>query len=263
MVVNVNMATVEQVRDIALRAGKVIMDIYKTDFAVAAKDDKSPVTEADRLADALIVKALREEITDRYPIVSEETFESTNPTDVGGTPFWLVDPLDGTREFINKRDEFTVNIALIDAGLPVLGVVHAPAIGATYWGSRNGAFAIEAGGAMRPIAVRKAPADGLSACVSRSHRSPEEGEFLKPLTIKEELSAGSSIKFCLVATGRCDLYPRFGRTMEWDTAAGNAVVRFAGGFVKTTDGRDLTYGKPGFENPHFIVKGDPLVANPR
>ena len=263
MVVNINLAMVEQVRDIALRAGKVIMDIYKTDFTVTAKGDNSPVTEADRLADALIVKALREDVTDRFPIVSEETFEATNPTAVAGTPFWLVDPLDGTREFINKRDEFTVNIALIDAGLPVFGVVHVPALGSTYWGSRNGAFAIEKGGPVHPIKVRKAPADGLASCVSRSHRSPEDGEFLKPLTIKEEISAGSSLKFCLVASGRCDLYPRFGRTMEWDTAAGNAVVRFAGGFVKKIDGGDLTYGKPGFENPHFIVKGDPLVANAR
>ncbi len=263
MVVNVSLATVEQVRDIALRAGKVIMDIYKTDFDVSAKSDKSPVTEADRQADALIVKALREEVTDRFPIVSEETFQADNPTDVTGMPFWLVDPLDGTREFINKREEFTVNIALIDAGLPVLGVVHAPAIGATYWGSRNGAFVIDNGGSAQAIKVRKAPAGGLTACVSRSHRSPDEGAFLKPLTIKEEISAGSSIKFCLVARGRCDLYPRFGRTMEWDTAAGHAVVRFAGGFVKKIDGSDLTYGKPGFENPHFIVKGDPLIANTR
>jgi 3'(2'), 5'-bisphosphate nucleotidase len=173
MVVNVNLAAAEQIRDIALRAGKVIMEIYKTDFDVTAKGDNSPVTEADRLADALIVKALREEVTDRFPIVSEETFESDNPPDVTGTPFWLVDPLDGTREFINKRDEFTVNIALIDAGIPVMGVVHAPAIGSTYWGSRNGAFAVENGGAVKPIKVRKAPADGLAACVSRSHRSPE------------------------------------------------------------------------------------------
>lgn len=253
MVVNINLAMVEQVRDIALRAGKVIMDIYKTDFTVTAKGDNSPVTEADRLADALIVKALREDVTDRFPIVSEETFEATNPTAVAGTPFWLVDPLDGTREFINKRDEFTVNIALIDAGRPVVGVVHAPAIGETYWANRAGAFAETPNAAAHAIGARRAPRDGLVALVSRSHPSPETQRYLATLNIKRRMEAGSSLKFCLIAAGRADIYPRFGRTMEWDTAAGHAVLRFAGGHVTDVNGDELLYGKPGLENPPFIA----------
>ena len=259
MVVNVTQTMVEQVRDIALRAGRTIMEVYNTDFAVEAKGDNSPVTEADRRADDLIVKAIREEITDAFPIVSEEAFQEGSALQVAQGPFWLVDPLDGTKQFVERRGEFTVNIALIDAGFPVLGIVHAPPTAATYWGSRNGAFAMTGGAPAQRIAVRKAPSTGLAVCVSRSHRTPQVDEYLKTFKVAEEISSGSSIKFCLVAAGRCDLYPRMGRTMEWDTAAGHAVVRFAGGSVDRLDGTPLTYGKVGFENPDFVVKGDPQI----
>ena len=239
---------------IAKRAGKAILTIYETDFEVAAKADSSPVTEADRAAEALILEELRG-IDGVHPIVSEEAFAGGDKPDVAGTPFWLVDPLDGTKEFIKRNGEFTVNIALVEDGSPMFGVVHAPVIDSTYWGSPHGAFAAVGEAEARPIACRAAPADGLTALVSRSHRTPEIDTFLGDFTIRDETSAGSSLKFCLVAAGQADLYPRLGRTMEWDTAAGHAVAHFAGGRVTTLDGSELTYGKPGFENPHFVVRG--------
>jgi 3'(2'), 5'-bisphosphate nucleotidase len=239
---------------IAKRAGKAILAIYETDFEVAAKADSSPVTEADEAAEALILEALPK-IDNAHPIVSEEAFAGGHEPDVAGTPFWLVDPLDGTKEFIKRNGEFTVNIALIEDGAPTFGVVHTPVTDATYWGSAHGAFMTIGGEDPRPIACRRAPADGLTALVSRSHRTPEIDTYLADFAIKDETSAGSSLKFCLVGAGQADLYPRLGRTMEWDTAAGHAVVRFAGGRVTTLDGADLIYGKPGFENPHFVVRG--------
>ena len=244
-----------QVRAIARRAGAAILEIYETDFAVEAKADASPVTEADRTAEDIIVGALGDELGQSFPIVSEEAFAGGASPDVAGTPFWLVDPLDGTKEFIKRNGEFTVNIALVADGRPLLGVVHAPALGATYWGSPDGAFCETEEGAPRRIACRAPPADGLVALVSRSHRTPEVDAFLADYAIKEESSAGSSLKFCLVAAGRADIYPRLGRTMEWDTAAGQALACFAGGGVTTLDGAALSYGKPGFENPHFVVRG--------
>jgi 3'(2'), 5'-bisphosphate nucleotidase len=163
--------------------------------------------------------------------------------------------LDGTKQFVSRRGEFTVNIALIEDGQPVLGIVHAPALDATYWGSPLGAFARTDGAEARPIACRPMPKKGLIAVASRSHRNAATDAFLARYDIAEAISSGSSIKFCLVACGKADLYPRTGRTMEWDTAAGHAVVRFAGGTVTELDGKALTYGKPGFENPHFVVRG--------
>ncbi|MCB2102665.1 MAG: 3'(2'),5'-bisphosphate nucleotidase CysQ [Rhodobacterales bacterium] len=242
--------------DIAKRAGEEIMAIYKTDFEVVSKADDSPVTLADQKAEAVILKAIREEVTDQIPIMAEEEVAAGRMPDVGQGPFFLVDPLDGTKQFVSKRGEFTVNIALIENGEPIFGVVHAPAINATYWGSRNGAFAETDGAKPRPIGVRKPGREGVVAVVSRSHRTSEVDDFLKDYKVKEEISSGSSIKFCLVATGRADIYPRMGRTMEWDTAAGHAVLKFAGGSVTRVDGTPLTYGKPGHDNPHFVAKGD-------
>jgi 3'(2'), 5'-bisphosphate nucleotidase len=246
---------VEQIRAIALLAGQEIMTIYNSDFAVDTKADASPVTEADRAAENLITPAIRA-VTDAWPVIAEEAAAAGEAPALDGGPFWLVDPLDGTKQFVSRRGEFTVNIGLIDDGVPVLGVVHAPAIGATYWGSPLGAFAETDGAPPRPITVRRQADDGLVVAVSRSHRNAELDDYLATLRIKEEITSGSSIKFCMVAAGRADLYPRIGRTMEWDTAAGHAVVRAAGGHVNTLDGRELTYGKPGFENPNFIVSGN-------
>ena len=255
MTPDISLRLIDQVRDIAVRAGREIMAVYNSDFQVDAKDDKSPVTEADRRAEALITEAIRGEVSDAFPIVGEEAVADGHIPNVSGDPFWLVDPLDGTKEFIGRRTEFTVNIALIELGLPVLGVVHLPATGDVYWGSRHGAFAVTDGSAPQTIGCRQAPAEGLIAIVSRSHRSPEIDEYLAPFKISKEISAGSSMKFCRVATGAADLYPRLGRTMEWDTAAGHAVLRFAGGSVRTLEGEELRYGKPEFENPHFVARG--------
>ena len=252
--VTVTPALVERVCALALGAGDEIMRIYEAGFEVDTKSDASPVTIADRAAEALITPALAD-IEPRFPVIAEEAFAAGNVPGLDGGPFWLVDPLDGTKQFITRRGEFTVNIALVEDGLPILGVVHAPAVGATYWGSRLGAFATLDGAPAAPIRVRPAPADGLVVAVSRSHRTPEVDAYLASLRVKEEITSGSSIKLCLIASGRADLYPRMGRTMEWDIAAGHAVVRFAGGRVETLDGTELTYGKPGFENPHFIASG--------
>jgi 3'(2'), 5'-bisphosphate nucleotidase len=251
--VNFGLDDIDRLRDIAERAGKEIMEVYNSDFDVETKDDASPVTAADKRAEVLITKEIKA-MTDAFPIVGEEAFSDGRAPAVGNEPFWLVDPLDGTKEFIKRNGEFTVNIALIEAGRPVVGIVHAPVLDATYWGSCNGAFATS-GGEAQPISARLAPTTGLVALVSRSHRTPEVDKFLAGHLIENEVSAGSSLKFCHLAAGRADLYPRLGRTMEWDTAAGHAVLRFAGGHVRTLKGGDLRYGKAGFENPHFVATG--------
>lgn len=255
MTVNIPLSLLDTLHLIALQAGDAIKDIYNTDFQVDTKDDASPVTEADRRAETLIIERIKADITDSWPIVGEEAFSAGIIPDVAGTPFWLVDPLDGTKEFVNRNGEFTVNIALIEAGRPVLGVVHAPAINQTYMGSPHGAFADLDGQGPKPIRCRPWPPTGLTALVSRNHKTPETEDFLSAYTIKNEISTGSSLKFCVVARGQADIYPRLGRTMEWDTAAGHAVLRAAGGTVTDLDGRELLYGKPGFENPHFVAKG--------
>ncbi len=252
---NISLDLLEQVGDIAKRAGQEILKVYETDFAVEEKSDSSPVTEADKVAEDLIIRTIRQEITDQYPIISEEAFADGNAPDVSGMPFWLVDPLDGTKEFISKNGEFTVNIALIDAGRPALGVIHAPVPGKTYWGASTGAFAQTGDQEERVIKCRQAPADGLVAMVSRSHKTPEVDTFLADYNVATETSTGSALKFCLIAEGSADIYPRLGRTMEWDTAAGHAVLNFAGGAVTGVDGNELNYGKPGFENPHFVARG--------
>ncbi|MDH3236635.1 MAG: 3'(2'),5'-bisphosphate nucleotidase CysQ, partial [Alphaproteobacteria bacterium] len=219
-------------------------------------DDYSPVTDADRDADAIIAAGLRALTPDIPVITEEEVADGLAPTRIG-TRFWLVDPLDGTREFIHHRDEFTVNIALIDAGAPVLGVVGVPARGILYASDGPGrATMCDDGGAHRPIAARTAPVDGISVTSSRSHANKDElAAFLKDKAVKETIVAGSSLKFCLIAEGKADLYPRFGPTMEWDTAAAHAVLAAAGGHVRTLDGIEFTYGKPGFRNPHFVASG--------
>ncbi len=252
---NISLDLLQQVGDIAKQAGREILKVYETDFAVEKKADSSPVTEADKSAETLIINAIRKDITDQYPIVSEEAFAGGDAPDISDTPFWLVDPLDGTKEFVSKNGEFTVNIAIIDGGRPALGVVHAPATGKTYWGASAGVFSQTGDEEERIVKCRQAPADGLVAMVSRSHKTPEVDTFLTDYTIATETSAGSALKFCLIADGSADIYPRLGRTMEWDTAAGHAILSFAGGTVTGVDGNELNYGKPGFENPHFVARG--------
>ena len=256
---NIGLDLLEQVGDIAKRAGQEIMKVYETDFQVEEKADSSPVTEADKRAEELILRSISMGITDKYPIIGEEAFASGDAPAIGEDPFWLVDPLDGTKEFVSRNGEFTVNIAIIDNGRPVMGVIHAPVSGQTYWGAATGVFAQTGDEDERVIACREAPADGLVAMVSRSHRGPNMETFLENYTIASETSAGSSFKFCRIAEGQADIYPRLGRTMEWDTAAGHAILNFAGGSITDLDGNPLQYRKPGFENPHFIAQG-PGVA---
>ncbi len=248
---------------IMLAAGAEIMRIYATDFAVVTKGDASPVTEADQKAEAIILAGLKH-IAPGIPIIAEEEAAAGRfPTTAGR--FFLVDPLDGTKEFISKNGEFTVNIALIEDGRPVLGAVYAPALGKIYWGS-VGAGAFMAGvadgviGIIRPILVRK-PKGGLIAVGSRSHGGAETQTYLEGYDVADFVAAGSSLKFCLIAEGVADIYPRMGRTMEWDTAAGDAVLRAAGGRVETLDGQPLQYGKRfqdtdgDYANPHFVAFG--------
>ena len=235
---------------LADRAGAVVLEHYRGDVTVRAKADASPVTAADEAAEAVILARLAE-LTPEIPTVA-----AGHVPDIDDGPFWLVDPLDGTKEFLSRNGEFTVNIALIQAREPVLGVVLAPARSQAWWGARTtGASARDAEGRTRAIAVRKRPADGLVAIASRSHRDAETQAFLDQAGVAECISAGSSLKFCLIAEGKADLYPRFGRTMEWDTAAGHAVLSAAGGRVTTRNGAPFLYRKPGFENPPFIARG--------
>jgi 3'(2'), 5'-bisphosphate nucleotidase len=242
---------------IAREAGDKTLEFYRTDLDVEKKEDKSPVTEADHAADAIIVPAL-EKLTPDIPVVSEERVEREGRApDISGGRFWLVDPLDGTREFINRRDEFTVNIGLIVDTRPVLGVLGVPAYDRLYAAAGPGtAVRYDGDGPAKPIQARKAPAEGIIVSASRSHANKEElDHYLADKTVTEYITAGSALKFCLVAEGRADLYPRFGTTMEWDTAAGHAIVNAAGGSVLMLDGKELRYAKPSFRNPHFLVRG--------
>lgn len=248
---------------IAERAGKTILAYYAEgeDIEVREKADSSPVTEADEAAEAIILEFLRN-LTPEIPVVSEESFEAGTVPDVSGGRFWLVDPLDGTKEFLNRNGEFTVNIALIEDGRPVAGVVHAPAMAMTWVGvaasegKPSRALFSQTDQPEMEIRVREAPEEGITVVASRRHGSGDELErYLAAYKVKDRVSAGSSVKLCLLASGRADLYPRFGRTMEWDTAAGHAVLAAAGGRVETAEGAPLTYAKPGFENPYFIAKG--------
>jgi 3'(2'), 5'-bisphosphate nucleotidase len=253
-------------RQLALSAGEAILRIYaKPPGEVRYKADASPVTEADEEASKVILAGLSA-VLPGVPVVCEETESSENASRVGAR-FVLVDPLDGTKEFISKNGEFTVNIALIEDGLSVAGVVYAPAIQRLFYGWRDShgpghAFEERAGSPRRPIQVRRPGAEGLVVVASRSHRDASTDEYLKPLCVKAFTSAGSSLKFCMVATGEADLYPRLGRTMEWDTAAGQAVLEAAGGSVSRLDAArsPLPYGKPAFENPHFVARGAQLPA---
>ena len=244
----------EEVVAIARSAGDVVLEVYGAAFTVHEKADGSPVTEADERAESRILTGLAA-LTPHVPVVSEEAHSRGRVPHIDGR-FWLADPLDGTREFIDRTGEFTVNIALIEDGEPSLGVVLAPASRRLFGGARGvGAFA-ELDGKRRSISCRRPPADGLTVVSSRSHGDLAAlTAFLAGRRVASSAYAGSSLKFCLVAAGEADLYPRLGRTMEWDTAAGHAVLAAAGGRVARLDGEELTYAKPDFSNPHFVAMG--------
>jgi 3'(2'), 5'-bisphosphate nucleotidase len=239
---------------IARQAGALIMQIYAAPFEVQLKSDASPVTLADEQAEALITPALQA-LLPGVPVVAEEAASRGHVPEVHER-FWLVDPLDGTREFVSRNGEFTVNIALIEQGVPVLGVVFVPVVDKLYAGAVEQGAWLEEAGQRRAIHCRTQPAAGATLACSRSHgdESALTG-WLQGRQVAARITAGSSLKFGLVASGDADLYPRFGRTMEWDTAAGHAVVLAAGGQVCDLSGLPLRYGKPGFENPSFFAHG--------
>ena len=249
--------------EIAYDAGAIILRHYAEEIVAKHKNDQSPVTAADEEAERFILKRLAHLAPD-VPVVAEEAVAAGRIPKIGRR-FFLVDPLDGTKEFISRNGEFTVNIAEIVDGKPVRGVVHAPARERLFFGEAlSGAYEASAppGGApdfgeARRIQARIPPADGMIAVASRSHRDSATDDYLTAFKVKEFISAGSSLKFCLVATGEADIYPRTGRTMEWDTGAGHAVLAAAGGTVTQLDGRGFAYGKAerGFDNPFFVARG--------
>ncbi len=259
-------ALVSAMRRLSIEAGHAIMEVYgRDDFAVGEKSDASPVTEADEAADALISAGLRAGFPD-IPLVTEEQVK-THDLDV--STFLIVDPLDGTKEFIKRRGDFTVNIALVEDGVPTLGVVYAPARERMFFTPAEGGAVEETGvfdpgtpGALTPVSVASPDADALRVVASKSHRDQATDDYIGRYRVADLVSAGSSLKFCLVAAGEADFYPRLGPTMEWDTAAGHAVLAAAGGQVldKTTH-LPLAYGKPAFRNPFFLAlaPGVPVV----
>ncbi|KQQ79039.1 3'(2'),5'-bisphosphate nucleotidase CysQ [Aureimonas sp. Leaf324] len=255
-------ALLEPLCALALEAGACILRHYRPDVAVVTKGDGSPVTQADGEAEAIILEGLARLAPD-IPVVAEEEAAAGRCPDASAR-FFLVDPLDGTREFITGNGEFTVNIALIESGVPVLGVVYAPALGRLFAGGPEGAWCRNGEDGRDPMRVRAAPGP-LTVVGSRSHGSAETADFLERLPVAGFAACGSSLKFCMLAAGEADFYPRFGRTMEWDTAAGDAILRAAGGCVTTCDGQPLRYGKrqqahdADFANPHFLAFGDPAI----
>ena len=245
---------IEALVRIVRHAGDIVMAVYQGAIDVRSKADASPVTEADERAEAFIVPALRA-LAPGIPVVAED-MAARGQADSIGRSFWLVDPLDGTREFINRNGEFTVNVALVHDGSPLLGVVGAPALGRLYAGVVGQGAWVEDAQGRRAIHTRPVPAEGLSVVASRSHGDAAAlDRFLHGRVVAQLVNAGSSLKLCLLAAGEADLYPRLGRTMEWDIAAGHGVLAAAGGGVLTLDGAPFGYGKRGFENPHFAAWG--------
>lgn len=249
-----NMA--EQACAIAVRAGRAILNIYKgDDFDIELKHDSSPLTRADLASQKVIEEGLSAAFPD-LPLLSEESRQVAFEQRRDWTRYWLIDPLDGTKEFIQRNGEFTVNIALIEGGFPIMGVVYAPALDMLYWGYDSSAWCKFAGEAARMIRVirKDETVAPFKVVASRSHRSAELERYLETLPPHECVAMGSSLKLCLVAEGQAHLYPRIGSTMEWDTAAADAIVRAAGGMVTTLDGEPLVYNKPDLLNPYFLVK---------
>jgi len=243
--------------EFAVEAGRRILEVYRSDFAVTHKDDETPLTQADLASHALISAALAR-LAPALPVLSEEGADIPYAVRRAWPRYWLVDPLDGTREFVKRNGEFTVNIALVEGHRPVLGVVHAPVLGLTYGAARGlGAFRLE--GAKRAAIAARRAAGPLTVVASRSHRDADTGRILARLPAHQLVSRGSSLKFCLVAEGSADFYPRLGPTSEWDTAAGQCLVEQAGGAVWCLP-QLAPLGcneKESVLNPSFAVVGDP------
>jgi 3'(2'), 5'-bisphosphate nucleotidase len=247
---------IDIVCEIAKEAGQAILSVYDGDHAVEYKDDKSPLTAADKASHEVIIAGLQNHFPE-IPILSEEGAAIPYEVRKDWSRFWCVDPLDGTKEFIKRNGEFTVNIALIENGCPVVGVVYVPVQDKMYYGAvGTGCWVSGAVGKPEQVTVREADQEaGLTVVMSRSHPSPDLETYLKDIKVAEAMPVGSSLKLCVVAEGLADLYPRLGPTMEWDTAAGHAVVEAAGGTVKQPNGDALVYNKENLLNPYFIVAG--------
>ena len=247
----------EAVIGLARDAGAAILEVYEQDFAVQSKDDRSPLTAADLAAHHILCDGLAA-LQPSWPVLSEEAADIAWERRRGWQRYWLVDPLDGTREFVKRNGEFTVNVALIDGHVPVMGVVYAPALQYLVHAERDlGAWLRTATGEDVPLAVRQPASRPLRVAASRSHLDARSAALLERLGEVERLGLGSSLKFCRIAEGRVDLYPRFGPTSEWDTAAGQCVLEAAGGVVLRSDGEPLRYNtKESLLNPDFLALGD-------
>ena len=248
--------------EIAKEAGEAIAEIYSSDFDYQFKKDLSPITAADKLSHNIITERLKT-LTPEIPILSEENCDIPYKIRSQWTQYWLVDPLDGTKEFIKKNGEFTVNIALIENNNPIFGIIHIPVTNETYWGSQvNGTFYSTENNDAEQISVSDNYQNPMRIVASRSHPSEMLNSLLEKIIDYEIIEIGSSIKFCLIASGQADCYPRFGPTSEWDTAAGEAIVRFAGGQIVTTNGNSIKYNLKGnYLNPNFIVSNDKINAD--
>ena len=254
---------INRIIEIAEDAGKAILEIYNTDFDVEVKEDQSPLTIADKTANDIIINSLTAIYPD-IPYVSEEIKQMSFEHRKNWNTCWIIDPLDGTKEFIKKNGEFTVNIALIEEGLPVLGVVHVPVVNKTYYASREKGAFLKNNGSVSRIQTRETDPKSITIVGSRSHANEQTIAFVEAKKQEFEkvefLSAGSSLKFCLIAEGQADIYPRFGPTMEWDTAAGQAVILEAGGEVlRYPELTPLTYNKENLLNPFFIVQSNKTI----
>lgn len=244
----------DKLLQIADTASDKVMAIYQTDFEVNTKEDDSPITAADIASHHVIVDGLKA-LTPDIPILSEESANAPWDERKHWTRFWLVDPIDGTKDFTNRTGEFTVNIALIENGEPVMGVVTAPALKEAYWGIKGqGAWKREADGSTRKLQVVEPP-EAVRTVASKNHLNQETRDFIEQLGNHELVQAGSSLKFCRIAEGKADIYPRLGPTCEWDTGAAHAVLAAAGGKVNKLDGTPLLYGKEDVLNPYFVASG--------
>jgi 3'(2'), 5'-bisphosphate nucleotidase len=256
-----NEQLISSVVEIAKEAGIAITEIYNSDFDYQLKKDLSPITAADNLSHNIITERLKT-LTPNIPILSEENCNIPYKIRSQWTQYWLVDPLDGTKEFISKNGEFTVNIALIENNTPIFGVIDIPVTNETYWGSKvNGSFCSDANNDVKQINVSEDNQNPIRLVASRSHPSNMLASLLEIIVDYEIIEIGSSIKFCLIASGQADCYPRFGPTSEWDTAAGEAIVESAGGQVVNTNGDSMNYNvKEDYLNPNFIVSNGKIIS---
>lgn len=255
--IQINSELIEQLIDISIEAGDAILGFYNSEIDIQVKSDSSPLTKADIESNSIIVKRLKT-LIHNIPILSEE--EADIPFDIRSkwNEYWLIDPLDGTKEFINKNGEFTVNIALIRDHKPVFGLIHLPVKKDTYWGCEHkGSFVLDKKNNTKKITVSKNINEPIRIAASRSHPSDKLNNLLNKIKNYKLLEVGSSLKFCLIASGKADMYPRFGPTSEWDIAAGHAIVKFAGGNIMTIKQEELTYNqKESLLNPEFIVSNN-------